>query len=217
MHLQAKNRHPCATAACEAAAECARIRLSNCLETDVFMLIRTAPLLIPLLLLAAGCSYEGTAKLPGVYRIDIQQGNVVEEDMVARLRPGMDKNQVQYIMGTPVVDDPFHVNRWDYIYTYSEGGARRTQRHVVLYFENNKLARVGGDIVPAQTPLSQQIKEPSRTVDVPPGYGQEGFFEGLIDHIPFVGDDRPRPQQQQPVNTGDREAVPDSDGDEPGE
>lgn len=178
------------------------------------MLIRTAPLLIPLLL-AAGCSYEGTSKLPGVYRIDIQQGNVVDEDMTARLEPGMDKNQVQYIMGTPVVDDPFHVNRWDYIYTYSEGGNRRKQRHVVLYFKDNKLTRVGGDVVPAQKSLSEQIKEPSRSVEVPPHYGQEGIFSRMIDALPFVGDDRPRPKQQRPVNTGDNEAVPDSDG--PGE
>ena len=173
------------------------------------MLKRLTPLLIPLLLSLAGCSYEGTSKLPGVYRLDIQQGNVVDQEMVARLQPGMDKNQVQYIMGTPVLDDPFHADRWDYIYTFSRGGATREQRHVVLYFKNNKLASVGGDVVTAERKTSQILKEPSKTVVVPPDYNKKGLLKRLINDIPFVGDDDASPDQRDSAP----ESGPDNDGD----
>lgn len=180
----------------------------------MFMLNRIAPALITLLLLG-GCSYVRDAKIPGVYRIDIQQGNVIDENMVARLEPGMDKNQVQYIMGTPVVNDPFHANRWDYVYTYSKGGDRPKERHVVLHFRDNKLASVSGDVKAATKSLKTQVQEPATTVEVPPGYGKEGFFQKLLDVIPFVGDDSHHTQRS--VNTGDTEAGPDNDADGPGE
>jgi len=169
------------------------------------MLERLIPLFIPLLLLPAGCSYEGTSKLPFVYRVDIQQGNVIDQDMVDRLQPGMDKNQIQYIMGTPVVDDPFHANRWDYIYTYSKGGARREQRHIILYFKNNKLASVGGDVKIAQRKTSLILKEPSKTVVVPPDYNKKSLLRRMINHLPFMGDDDARPAQE--------DSGPESDGD----
>jgi outer membrane protein assembly factor BamE len=178
-------------------------------EYYMYMFKRLIPTLIPLLLFLAGCSYEGTRKLPFVYRVDIQQGNVIDQDMVDLLRPGMDKNQVQYIMGTPVLDDPFHTNRWDYIYTYSKGGARREQRHIILYFKNNKLASVGGDVEISQRKASLILKEPSRTVVVPPDYNKKSLLRKMINHIPFVGDDDARPAQ--------RDSRPDSDGDEAGE
>ena len=187
---------------------CVRIRTLN-LEPCVYMLERLIPLLIPLLLVMAGCSYEGTRKLPFVYRVDIQQGNVIDQDMVDRLHPGMDKNQIQYIMGTPVLDDPFHANRWDYIYTYSKGGTRREQRHIILYFKNNKLSSVGGDIKIAQRKTSLILKEPSTTVVVPPDYNKKSLLRRMINHLPFMGDDDARPVQRDSTP----ESGPDSDGD----
>jgi len=87
-------------------------------------------------------------KLPGVYRIPIQQGTVIEQSMVYKLKPGMDKDQVRFIMGTPVIVDPFHSNRWDYIYTFKKGSDRvREQRHVTLHFDDNEqLSHISGDI-----------------------------------------------------------------------
>ena len=72
----------------------------------------------------AGCSF------PGVYKIDIQQGNVVTQDMIDQLRPGMTQRQVRFIMGNPLVADTFHPNRWDYIYSMQPGGGERQQERV---------------------------------------------------------------------------------------
>lgn len=175
------------------------------------MLIRFLPLLTALLL--AACSTEGPFKLPFVYRVNIQQGNVIDQAMLDRLQPGMNKNQVRYIMGTPVLHDPFHANRWDYIYTFSKGGARRKQRHVVLYFKNDKLASVAGDVVTANRKTSDMLNQtPSTTVEVPPGYNQKGFFQRLWDDLPFVGDDNPHPPEQ-----GGESGESPSDPDEAGE
>lgn len=139
-------------------------------------------LLLPFVLLSAlaGCATEGGFKLPGVYRVDIQQGNVIEQETVNRLRPGMDKNQVRFIMGTPAVLDPFHAAQWDYIYTISERGGEREQRHVRVYFEDDILSRVEGDIVPSAGDESEMLRQ-SRTVEVPIQHDSErGFFKRIF-------------------------------------
>lgn len=90
----------------------------------------------------SGCSF------PGVYKIDVQQGNVVTQEMVDQLRPGMTTRQVRFIMGTPLVEDTFHPNRWDYIYSMRAGHRERTQERVSLNFENDLLVGLSGDFVP---------------------------------------------------------------------
>ena len=148
--------------------------------------------MLALVLSLAGCGAEGGRKLPGVYRPDIQQGNIIEQDMLDRLKPGMDKNQVKFIMGTPAVADPFHSNRWDYVYSYSKGGARREQRHLTLYFEDDKLAYIDGDVVAGLRPPPDEVKSRNaRTLDVPLKKRRQGLFGRLVDSLPFVGDDEP--------------------------
>ncbi|MBV0932380.1 outer membrane protein assembly factor BamE [Marinobacterium weihaiense] len=98
-------------------------------------------------LLIAGCS-----EFPGVYKIDIPQGNVVTQEMVDQLRPGMTPAQVRYVMGTPLVNDSFSANRWDYIYSIKEGGKPRSQERISLFFEGGKLSRLSGDFRPGTTP-----------------------------------------------------------------
>lgn len=137
------------------------------------------PVLLALgLLLAGGCArnVDGTMKIPLVYRIDVQQGNVIEQDMINKLKPGMDKNQVRYIMGTPLITDPFHSNRWDYVYSMEPGGGERQQRRVTLYFKDEKLAYVDGDIQIRTTPLAEEETRNERNVVVPIDQHQEGFF-----------------------------------------
>ncbi|HSI37933.1 MAG TPA: outer membrane protein assembly factor BamE [Methylotenera sp.] len=104
-------------------------------------------LLILSVLLCASC---GTA-LPTVkpYKLDVQQGNVVTSKMLLQLRPGMTKSQVRFIMGTPLIQDSFHGNRWDYVYQLREGGKIKEQRRVILDFENELLKSVRGDVIPA--------------------------------------------------------------------
>ncbi len=146
-----------------------------------------------ILISLAGCSAEGTRKLPGVYRIDIQQGNVIEQEMLDKLEPGMVKDQVHFIMGTPTIVDPFHNDRWEYIYTYSKAGARRDQRHITIYFEDDKLTYIKGGVVRGiRRPPEDYVKE-RKTVDVPSKLQRkDGIFTKLINVLPFVGEDAPK-------------------------
>ena len=95
------------------------------------------------LLALAGCSF------PGVYKIDIQQGNVVTQDMIDQLRPGMTRRQVRFIMGNPLLTDTFHTDRWDYLYSLQPGGGERQQERVSLIFnESDQLVSLSGDFMP---------------------------------------------------------------------
>ena len=95
------------------------------------------------LLALAGCSF------PGVYKIDIQQGNVVTQDMIDQLRPGMTRRQVRFIMGNPLITDTFHANRWDYLYSIQPGGGQRLQERVSVNFNaDDQLVGLSGDFMP---------------------------------------------------------------------
>lgn len=85
---------------------------------------------------------------PGVYKIDIPQGNVVTQEMVDQLRPGMTHSQVRFIMGTPLITDTFSDQRWDYLYSIQQGGGPRQQERITLFFDNGQLNRISGDFRP---------------------------------------------------------------------
>jgi outer membrane protein assembly factor BamE len=104
--------------------------------------------LIPLVVLLAGCQ---TVTLPGLsaHKIDIQQGNYVTQDMVAKLKPGMSRSQVRFALGTPLITDPFHPDRWDYVYVLHKRGKLIEQRRIAVVFKDDKLLRIEGDVVPA--------------------------------------------------------------------
>ncbi|MDR2308014.1 MAG: outer membrane protein assembly factor BamE [Paucimonas sp.] len=105
-------------------------------------LLLTSLTLVGLLALA-GCSF------PGVYKIDIQQGNVVTQDMIDQLRPGMTRRQVRFIMGNPLIQDTFHTNRWDYLYSLQPGGGQRQQERMSIFFnESDQLVSLSGDFMP---------------------------------------------------------------------
>ena len=118
-------------------------------------------LVISLVLLCSAC---GTA-LPTVkpYKLDVQQGNVVTSKMLLQLRPGMTKSQVRFIMGTPLIQDSFHGNRWDYVYQMREGGKVTEQRRVILDFENELLKTVRGDVIPAGSDPSKSDESKAQT------------------------------------------------------
>ncbi|MER2299378.1 outer membrane protein assembly factor BamE [Pseudomonas promysalinigenes] len=95
------------------------------------------------LLALAGCSF------PGVYKIDIQQGNVVTQDMIDQLRPGMTRRQVRFIMGNPLLQDTFNTNRWDYLYSLQPGGGQRQQERMSIFFnDSDQLVSLSGDFMP---------------------------------------------------------------------
>ena len=95
----------------------------------------------------SGCSISEWSL---VHRIDIQQGNVISQDVVDQLEPGMTRRQVQFVAGSPMVADVFHQDRWDYIYYLREVKKNVGREHVSLYFENDVLARISGSLRPTQ-------------------------------------------------------------------
>ncbi len=127
-------------------------------------------------LISAGCS---SMHIPGVYKIDVPQGNIVTQEMVNQLHTGMNKRQVSYAMGTPLVVDVFHPERWDYIYSLQKGRHKPEQHHVTLYFENDQLTRIEGDYQPNPgAAVTSQAKE--TTVTVTPAPPKQGFFSRLF-------------------------------------
>lgn len=100
--------------------------------------------------LIAACSYKPS--FINEYKIDIQQGNVLTQEMVAQLKPGQTREQVRFLLGTPMVADIFHQQRWDYVYRYQSGqtGAVESRRFAVFFDAEGRLERVGGDVAVAE-------------------------------------------------------------------
>jgi len=93
----------------------------------------------------SGCT---SYRFPGVHRITVQQGNVVTQAMIDKLKPGMTKSQVHYVLGTTVIDDSLNTNRWDYIYTIQVPGTLEIQKKLQLYFVEGRLSHFDGDYLP---------------------------------------------------------------------
>jgi len=125
--------------------------------------------LLPILIFLSACSStpDVTSYL-SPYRIDVRQGNYVSQDMVARLKPGMTRDQVRFVLGTPLVADIFHADRWDYVYRFQPGRGEPQLRRFVVFFEDNKLARVGGDVIAATPESASETPVPAaRVIEVP--------------------------------------------------
>lgn len=100
------------------------------------------------LLLAPALAACNPLGIFSVYRMEIQQGNYVTQEMVSQLQPGMTRDQVRFVLGTPLLTDIFHENRWDYIYRRTRSGGREVdERRLSIFFENDKLVRVEGDVI----------------------------------------------------------------------
>ena len=114
-------------------------------------MLRVTPLIRPIAvgcLLASLVSCGSNFGFPGVYRINVEQGNVVTEEMVEQLRPGLNPRQVRYIMGTPLIEDSFHSDRWDYRYLLRNGNDTITETQLTLWFEEDELVRAEGPDAP---------------------------------------------------------------------
>ena len=100
-------------------------------------------------LIAAASLLLSACSLDPVYRMELQQGNLVTQEMVKQLKPGMTKDQVRFVLGTPLVTDIFHDDRWDYIYRYSAANSTVVEeRRLSVHFRDGKLVRLEGDIRP---------------------------------------------------------------------
>jgi len=144
------------------------------------------------LLLLGGC--QQAPSLPSLptltpYKMDIQQGNVVTQEMVEKLKPGMTPAQVRFILGTPLVVDAFHKDRWDYVYRFSKAGTLQESRRIVIVFQDDKLARIEGDVVSAK-----------------PGSATEGGV--TIAPVPGAAGAKPAPEKTRPETASPKPETP---------
>ena len=161
----------------------------------------------------AACS-NYSANLPSIkpYKMDIQQGNAVTSKMMMQLRPGMTKSQVRFVMGTPLIADSFHADRWDYLYRMAKGGKIIEQRHVILDFENDQLKRVRGDVIPAGTGEAG-VAEGAKSERAKPAAAPKQKERGLIDKLKFwKSDEEPAPvpakTEPQPERVSEPKSAP---------
>ena len=149
------------------------------------------------LLATAICGCSSVPRIVNEYKIDIQQGNVLTQEMVSQLKPGQTKDQVRFILGTPVLMDMFHANRWDYVYRLQKGstGVAETRKFSVFFDADGKLSRVSGDVTPAQAADSTVAPENKlREIDLgsieegavaPPPGEERGFFGKMMESVGF--------------------------------
>lgn len=140
-------------------------------------MLNTSRLLILALAAAAisGC---------GFFRVEIQQGNYITKDQIERLEKGMTMREVRYVMGTPLVVDPFHEkHRWDYVYAFSPDlGTDFERRRITLFFEGERLATIAGDI--DGTDLAEAYEESGGTrVTTPTEAAEDGIIERTVDKV----------------------------------
>ncbi len=114
-------------------------------------------LIVSISVLLAAC---GSASLPSFtpYKIDIRQGNLITSDMRAKLKVGMSESQVKAALGSPLINDPYHANRWDYFYSLEEQGKVVERQRLTLYFNKGVLARID-DATPLQAPESAKQEQ----------------------------------------------------------
>ena len=112
--------------------------------------------LVPVLFLGllTACSGVNMGSL-GPHRIDVQQGNALDQESVAKLKPGLTRSQVRFLLGTPLVVDPFRGNRWDYVYALYKRGQLTEQKRITLFFDGDTLARIEGDVPAGAAVLTQ--------------------------------------------------------------
>ena len=142
----------------------------------------------------SGCS--SVPRIVSEYKIDIQQGNVLTQDMVSQLKPGLTKDQVRFVLGTPVLMDMFHANRWDYVYRFQKGGASTVEmrKFSTFFDESGRLARVSGDVMAVQAEDMSSIPESKvREIDlgsigedaVAPPVEDKGVWGSMMETVGF--------------------------------
>tara|TARA_B110000483_G_scaffold116082_1_gene140709 strand:- start:9686 stop:10483 length:798 start_codon:yes stop_codon:yes gene_type:complete len=110
--------------------------------------------LLILIITLSACSTDNI-KMPVIYKVNIQQGNEIDSSMLLKLKPEMTKSQVKFILGTPLIEDSFHKDRWDYLYSNKTHGVVNKdnfsaveRRHVIVHFENELLKSISGEVIP---------------------------------------------------------------------
>ena len=138
--------------------------------------IATSALILTLIVALGACK---------THRIDIQQGNLLTDKEIGQITPGMSKREVRYILGTPLIVDPFHQDRWDYFYSLDTRQGHITQRRVTLVFSEDKLDRIEG----TKEGHASDGDESGGTVITESQREEKGFFKKTWDKIWPGGDE----------------------------
>lgn len=125
-------------------------------------------------LMLAGCSWFPRL---GVYKLDVNQGNYITQDQVDRLKVGLTRAQVRAALGTPMLTDAFHADRWDYPYEFNRLGRTLEHRQFTVYFVEDKLARWEGD------------EAPPAPAEVARSGGGDAALDKSLSTAPKTGDD----------------------------
>ncbi|WP_238787506.1 outer membrane protein assembly factor BamE [Thiospirillum jenense] len=151
--------------------------------------------------MAAGCAntpqptdYQDSllSDLPFVYKMTVQQGNIVTEEMVDQLKPGMTQAQVRYLLGTPLLADLFHPNHWHYPYTIKRGHQPMELRQLTLFFEQDALVKIQGTLKPDPERAARAATQPRELVmTVPDWQDQRGLVQRVLDVINLKSVERP--------------------------
>lgn len=158
------------------------------------MPVTRLPLFVLLALMAApllsGCRGNAGPSMPALsaYRITVAQGNILDATDLSRLERGMDRERVRLLLGTPLVDDPFTSDRWDYVFNLRRGYDARLQRVITVVFRDERLHHIEGTLVPDAQAREQALAEEARTtVYVPPAPSKElGFWGKIGDAVGLV-------------------------------
>lgn len=123
-------------------------------------------------LLLAGCSSLGLGdRLTGVfspYKVEVVQGNFISREQVEALRPGMTRQQVRDVLGTPLVSSLFHSDRWDYIFTLKRQGVEPQQRKLTVHFKGDAMERAEGDPMPSEAEFVATLDNRRKSGTIPP-------------------------------------------------
>ncbi|ADU34656.1 outer membrane protein assembly factor BamE [Variovorax boronicumulans] len=102
------------------------------------------------------------------YKVEVVQGNFVSKEQVAALKPGMSRQQVREILGTSLLNDVFHANRWDYVFTIRRQGVEPQERHLTVFFNGELMDRFVGDEMPSEEEFVATLDTRKKTGKVPP-------------------------------------------------
>lgn len=129
--------------------------------------------LVSNLAMLSGCA---NWEFPWVYRLNIDQGNIITQEKVNQLKPGMSREQVKFVMGSPLLTDTFHDDRWDYLYTLRDREGNTTEQRLSVFFADEKLARLSGNFMPqGATAPGSAVPEAAHDNAEPPSANDPAF------------------------------------------
>ena len=163
------------------------------------MLLRTSIAFATLLLVSCGSVGIPTFGIKP-YRMEIQQGNFVSQEMVSQLKPGMSRDQVRFVLGTPLITDSFHADRWDYVFRRQRVNSNELEhRKITVLFEDGKLKRVEGDVTPASAADAAGVKVPESAQSPLPAASAESAVKTGAEAAakPEAGSATPAPEEPQ--------------------